>query len=64
MNREAAHPPADVYETAGHRYREAALYVASFQAYVQLHKMRLEGDPLAVELGESRLDEADRKLLR
>lgn len=64
MNRETELSADDAYETAGRLYREAALYIASFQAYIQLHEMRMEENLLSVELGESRLDEADRKLLR
>lgn len=54
----------DAYEVLGLTYREAALYIASFQAYLQLHTMRTEDEPIPVELRESRLAKPDRELLQ
>lgn len=64
MSKETGLAPADAYETSGKVYREAALYVASFHAYVQLHGLALDGDPYTVELSKDRLDEEEQKVLR
>lgn len=64
MRRDTDRAGRDAYEAAGTRYQEAALYIESFQAYVQLHQLRLDGEPVPVELRESRLDEATQELLQ
>lgn len=64
MEQDATGTPEDAYEVLGRTYRESALYIASFQAYVQLHTMRIEDDPIPVELRESRLDPPDQELLK
>lgn len=64
MSSETGIPARDTYETAGTLYREAAPYIQSLHAHVQLHELTLDEGPHAVELSRSRLDEGDRELLR
>lgn len=62
MPEEAALPDEVALTLGARTYHEAALYVASFLAYVRQHA--LDGRPLPVELVASGLSPQDQRVLR